>query len=205
MTLKTRGAAFHSARDPELESTPTSRHEFADGSVALQHDITRGFLPDEFQSCDCFYAEPPWRRGVKIFNERAGITGSTLRDVVAGIGQFLAQEEFTNQLRPVVLMCSAQDLPLYRDACPEMQQAKPTIISAFKKKAEAMVMTWNVSAALDFTDTESIRRSLLLDHQCVGDFCCGYGHTAVQARSMGKRFVCSDFNARCIGHMKANL
>jgi hypothetical protein len=42
-------------------------------------------------------------------------------------------------------------------------------------------------------------------HSCIGDFCCGYGQSARIFRSEGKQFVCSDFNASCIGFIRETM
>ena len=198
--LNIRGSAFHSAHNPEIDVKPCEFHRFADDSIALQHDITKGHLPEAFDCCDCFYAEPPWRYGIKTFNKRAGSDDHSLTDVVRGIAAVIE-----NETRPIALMVSRADLPLYQRLCPPIDKIINTTIGAFKTQYETRVLVWNYKRPLDPMTTKSIRRSLLIDHSCVGDFCCGYGHTAVDARSMNKRFVCSDYNARCIGHLKETL
>lgn len=49
---------------------PIERVEFPDG-VAMRHNLWEP-LPQEFDQCDVWYAEPPWRAGYDRFNERAG-------------------------------------------------------------------------------------------------------------------------------------
>jgi len=193
------GNPYHSAlREEDPSAQALSRCEFPDGSVALQWDITKGYLPPDFAACDCFYLEPPWRAGMKVFNQRAGSPDHVLQDVVAGIAKVVQTET-----RPIALMCGKQDSKTYLKLCPEPQQIKETTLVFHR--CSALILTWNVTSPLNYSTNEAVCQSLAAQYNCVGDFVCGYGETARVFRQNQKRFVVSDYNAKCIGHMADHL
>jgi len=192
---------YHSALKPEDPcAAALAKHVFPDGSIALQWDITTGKLPGEFGQCDCFYVEPPWRAGMKVFNQRANSPDHILKDVVQGIASVVTSEQ-----RPIVLICGKQDSKTYMRLCPEPQQTIQTQI-AFHK-CDALAFLWNIPYGLDLNpeSNETLCKSLAETYDCVGDFVCGYGRTAKIFRDYGNRFVMSDYNAKCIGHMAAHF
>lgn len=50
-------------------------------------------------------------------------------------------------------------------------------------------------------NAEQLLRSLATRYSVLADFCAGYGRTARVAAMLGREFIVSDINPRCIGHI----
>jgi hypothetical protein len=185
----------HAANHAPASAAPVDAWRGADGSTALQFDVTAGPLPPQYDACDVFYADLPWARGQAIFNARAGVvaTHSELLDAVAAIVTGDA---------PAYLVLGRQDLR--RLPCP--RATLPVRLNRYAAVAAAWVPASDAerfATARPATDIELIR--CLADwHDCVGDFFCGYGRTARIFAEAGKQFVVSDYNARCVGYIAAS-
>ena len=168
-------------------SKPRNRAELPSG-VAFTFDITQGFLPVEYNSCDVLFSMMPWRAGYKEFNRRANITEKR---------QWLHFVEMVSRIissisTPVVLMWGKhveKDLPQYDWSVPS--------------KEGLIFYGWRLPRppASKLLTREQMLMGLCVEYSCIGDFCCGYGETGIFAQSAGKSFVLSDFNANCIGEV----
>jgi hypothetical protein len=185
--------AYHSALSavPVVAGEPIERHLFADGSVAFAHDLMRG-LTDDFDQCDVLYGEPPWPAGVDIFNERAGAdwTFSQIYRTIAAI--------VTSAGKPVVVTTGVRGLQML---------PKPTqTLTITLNGAKAFAVCYGVSFEFPGVPSSAdVLAELARRFDCIGDFCCGYGRSARAFKAVGKRFVCSDYNAVCISVLKASI
>lgn len=184
----------HAANRAPADTVPMSAWRSNDGSTALQFDVTTGPLPAAYEACDVLYADLPWARGQGVFNARAGATAthSDLLDAVAAI---------VTADTPAYLVLGRQDLcrlPVPTTTLPVRLNQYAAVTAAWVSARDA----GRIRAARPTTDVELIRH-LAGWHNCVGDFFCGYGRTARIFAEAGKRFVVSDYNARCVGYIAA--
>lgn len=165
------------------------RADFPDG-VALCHNLWLP-LPAEYSECDVIYAEPPWRHGYDVFNDRAGTQDPPWPDFMRRVADVIAQRSC-----PVVITAGKGTLRFLQqpDACYETQL----------NGGDAMLLCYGL--ALENSETsESALHEICQRFSIIGDWCCGYGRTALIARQHGKRFVVSDHNATCVGYMAGAL
>lgn len=173
----------------ELSAEPCDRVEFSDG-VALCHNLWHP-LPVEFAACDVWYAEPPYRSGYDVFNGRAGCVDPPWPVFQRRIGR-LAEEAPV----PVVLAIGRDAIRYHPGAdggLPVKHNGEP-----------AWLVTYRALIGRPQTTDEAIHE-LMQRHECIGDFCAGYGRTGRIAREHGKRFVMSDHNPVCIGVIAKNF
>lgn len=164
---------------------PCDRVE-AQGCVAMVHDLLTGPLPREFDRCDVFYTDLPWRAGFKVFERRAGKTGRVYLELMRALGLLVTKLWD----RPMILIGGKTELR-HLPPC----RSERTILNGDR----AIAAIYGQLPAIDYSDSWEIQRGLARHYQCVGDFCCGYGRVGRIFRRAGRRFVMSDYNARCIG------
>jgi hypothetical protein len=186
---------YHSAlKNGTIEqSQPVQRFVYKN-SVAFAYDIFDP-LPNDFNACDFFYMEPPYPAGVKVFDDRVGISGRSYTDLAARISQFI---DLTN--KPIVMPMSKTVIKHY----PKPMQAFETDFTHSVKGLKTMVYAWNIELK-EYKTTEDVLIGLLNTHNCVGDLFCGYGNTAQIAINQNKDFVVSDYNPYCIGFISTLL
>jgi hypothetical protein len=158
------------------------------GGIAFQHDIRTG-LSLEFGVCDVIYAEPPWPDGFETFNERAGTTGGTYRELM----QAIAKAVLSDTKAPAVLLVGERAIKLL----PPFLDHVKTILNG----NEVWAISYRTRLPATPRTSEELVAWLATRFQCVGDFCCGYGKAGRIFYRAGKRFVLADYNARCIGHI----
>jgi len=163
------------------------------GSVAMAHDIMRG-LPPEFDKCDVFFMEPPWRSGFEVFNARAGVADQrAYPDFMAAVGRIIESIR-----RPAYVIIGKADLKLL-----------PRPAATYQLRAidggQYVCAIYNEKVPCVAPSEMSLLAMLAHRHECVGDFLCGYGKAAVLFHAAGKRFVASDYVRHCIGVLKRRL
>lgn len=183
--------AYHTAMKTGqvVDAPAVGRAEFPDG-IALQHDLFDP-LPAEYEACSVIYADPPWRHGYDVFNERAGASAPEWSVFMRRVGEVIDSTP-----TPIVL-CMGSTAMRY---VPRPTVAYQTTLNG----AKAILACWRVTVDNHAT-AESALDELCQRHDVIGDFCAGYGRTAIVARAHGKRFVVSDHNATCIGYMAGAL
>lgn len=183
--------AYHTALSHgQLEEAPACTYAEANGSVAMQHNIWDD-LPPDFNACDVMFCEPPWRAGYDIFNERAGFQDPPWSEFMKRINTVI-----NNVQVPIVVTAGKAALRYLTG----YTATYPTSLNG----ASAYLVAWN----LELSDTESAEtavQEVCRRFNVIGDWCCGYGRTAVYAKREGKRFVMSDHNAQCIGYIAENI
>lgn len=183
---------YHSALRQELAIDGELDYYEKDGSVVFKHDITNG-CHDVFWRADVIYTEPAWQHGYEIFANRAGINQPkpykeyllAIKDVIETLSvpaYVVMGRHMVRILRPE---CTAE-LRLHGYKCLlGIYNADPINVP-------------NNTAALQHVAQNP-------DYRCILDFCCGYGNTAAAALRAGKKFVCSDFNAKCVYYIAKEI
>ena|SRR5215216_3207392 len=186
---------YHSAHLPPIENTiSTNRWIGRDGSVAFVWDMLYGELPPEYNHCDVFYADLPWRTGFQTFNQRAGITDNrTYRQFMATVSKIVA-----NVNRPTVLVSGKHAL----DYLPVPTQTEAVQMPGTRQ--DALAIFYNLVTGPNWHEIHGLLQQLARTYQRVGDFCCGYGSAPRAFAQHGKPFVASDFNPACIGYIAGN-
>lgn len=161
-----------------------------DGNVALVHNITET-LPKHFDRADVLYAEVPWRYGYNEFMKRAHVVDINYQDFLSGLNRIIKENN-----KPIIIL-GGKELGKY---IPKPQQVFNTrlIIGSY-----AVAYVYNYSMK-PFEISAQIIDFLATRFNCLGNFCCGYGYTGNIFFRSGKKFVMSDVNSGCIGHIKSN-
>jgi hypothetical protein len=177
---------YHSAHLPE-EAAPALGRFDRDGSTALVWDITAGELPAEYEGCDVLYSEPPWVRGVDVFNARAGVSDVTFTAVMAGIAAIV--ESNTRPAHIVIGKQAVKRIPKPDALVPIQLNQWAALVAVYRTEPVP------VQTSVELTAVLAAR------HERVGDFCCGYGRALRAFVQRGKKFTGSDYNPRCIGYI----
>lgn len=179
---------YHSGLREADDAPIVHRTEFA-GGIAFVHDIKNGF-PDEFETCDVIYAEPPWKVGFKAFNQRAESDAvKTFEALCNLIGKAIVETT-----KPVYLVCGEAGLKYYPVAS-RMEiklHGAPAVVLAYRGDLPSYERRMT---------SEQVVAWLAQRYDRVGDFCCGYGQTGRIFVGAGKQCVLTDYNPRCIGHI----
>ena len=180
---------YHSALLPELATTPCKRVIFGE-STAFVHDLTRG-IPLDYDRCDVFYTEMPWRPGYAKFLERAGVSGtSSFLDYVKALCTI------TERQNPFIVILGASLLRYFPDPTTRLNIRFPRDLH---KGAECIAIAYNVDLPQGIRTTVDVTTWLAGAYSCVGDPSCGYGNTGRVFVENGKTCILSDINPKCIG------
>ena len=156
------------------------------GSLVILNDIVTSGIPKEFSQCEVIFSDVPWPHGLKIFDERAGVSGRHYDDfsqALSGIVKSLAI--------PVYLTLGKTLLK----NLPAPSGTEKTILN----KAEVILAWWNVEHTGPTDSVESLQAYLGQTYAVAGDFCCGYGESMFNFLSGGgKRFIASDYDGHCV-------
>ena len=190
--MKKLDLTYHSAYNEEenLESIERFENEMI---VALRHDV-RQPLPEEFNSCDLLYTEPPWKAGFERFNKRAGVSGGTFRDLMLTLAGVLYEAPV-----PAVMVCS----PTVLNELPTRTDEMPVLLNG---AADARMCGWGLSfETLRENGVRTQIDALTLfaeEYSKVGDPMCGYGDAGKVFAAAGKGSVLSDYNGKCIAYIR---
>jgi hypothetical protein len=186
--------AYHGAHRDTVAAEPVSRWENG-ACVAFTHDLmSAATLPAEFQQCDVFVTDLPWRNGYDAFNERAGVgDGRTYQQFMRRVAEIV--ESVT---APTYLVTGRHALPLL----PEPD----AILAMMLNEDAAVAIGYRPGAEGDgrYGVVPEFLYALAQRYTTVGDFCCGYGSAGRFFLRSGKRAVLSDFNPLCIGYIAAH-
>jgi len=168
---------------------PATRFEMGD-NVALWHDLVADpTLPQEFDSCDVLYAEPPWPAGFDRFNRRAGtMDGRTYADLLTALTRLIEDRQ-----EPVILILGRQA----QRQLPEAQQ----VIRMTMNGGAVLALLHRVELDPPPATNLALLAALARLYSRVGDPMCGYGLTARVFTAAGKAWTLSDSNRMCIGHI----
>lgn len=181
--------AYHTALKGgvNLDDYPAlERADFPVG-VALRWDVIHEPMPAEFSSCDVWYGEPPWKAGHEHFTARAGAKQQTWGELNARIGWMIRMADI-----PIVMTAGKAALK----QLPDPDNVYDTDLNG----NAALLVCWGTKLWNYGTAQDAIH-DLADRFDCIGDMFAGYGRTASIATHYGKRWVMSDYNARCVGVM----
>jgi hypothetical protein len=181
---------YHSALHEDLALPELSFFE-SNGSMVFQHDLTAS-IPEIFKTADAIYSEPSWQAGYEIFQDRARAGNSTFK------GYLEAIKSLIKSLNKPTFMVIGKHM---------LKALEPSGYTNIKlNKWDAILGLWNE----DWVVPTSIKTNLdVIDfvvsrYSIIGDFSCGYGNVAAGAIKKGKKFVCSDLNAKCVYYVAKN-
>lgn len=187
--MKVGDYVIHSALGTRPDAPALDRFQGRNG-LALTWDLAaEGLLPEAFDQCDVLYAEPPAPAGWRVFHERAGIEPAMTYRAFIGLCSRLVQDR-----GGVLVVCT--------------QAEKYALAARFTERVELHRPDWSQLAKW-YCDPPK-RSSLTVDgvlttlagrYDCIGDFCCGCGHTGAAFVAAGKRYVMSDVEPRCTGYI----
>ena len=177
---------YHTALKPEHDAAPCQT-VVADDSIAFCHDIFAG-LPDEYDFAQVIYTEIPWLDGFDTFEGRAGASGRDYASFLAALSNIIMESSL-----PMVIVAGKKA----RKYLPEPVEAYSTKLNG----APAAAYCYRIGLS-NYASDMDILAELTRRFDVGGDFCCGYGRTAKAFRDAGKRFVVSDYNPTCIGHIR---
>ncbi|MDR2408356.1 MAG: hypothetical protein LBE13_09650 [Bacteroidales bacterium] len=179
---------YHSALHDPIINIPCTRFE-SDHVLALQHDMSIGIPNDVIERCDVIYGEPPWLRGIEVFNQRVGISTFTFDKLVTSICNII----------------EASKIPMYFIVAAHLLKKLPKPVYSYNiilNTSGAFVVCYNTDKIINAKTNLLFIVELAKVYNCVWDFCCGYGNTGRIFRQYKKNAVLSDFDAQCIGYIK---
>jgi len=165
----------------------------SDGSIVFKHDILDGYHR-LFDGADVIYSEPAWRHGFEKFMQRAGAKG-----------------DFNTYLAAIRGMITELDIPAYVVMGIQMKRrlAPDHIIPIKLHGYKCLLGVWNDSdsktTVADVTTNYDAVDCITKKYKTVLDFCCGYGNTALAAKTHNKNFVCSDVNGKCVYYVATEV
>lgn len=194
--------AYHSSLSDPEQATPRRRVRIG-ASVAFVADLGAG-LPKEYAACDLLYSEVAWEHGYKLFVERAG-GGNDYATYLHELGRIAETAP-----APCIFICGKRAL---REMPKPAETVPVNLNTGGRFIAEAVAVTYRCRLPRvkerhrDWTniDTEHLLHALADRYACVGDPSCGYGNTGRVFLAHGKRFVMSDVNPACIGHIAEHV
>jgi len=200
--------AYHSAlKNNKVEIYPDISRVDSGRSESFCYDIMEdmtGPLPSEYNGCDVFYIEPPWRAGFQVFNDRVKTT--------AAHGY-----SFTDFMRRIAYLILGIDAPVIVVWGKEAKRYLPNTnqtIKAIHNGDPALGYCYNLDKGTyerlfpeigRDRSSKDIIEILATEFTRAGDFVCGYGNTGRIFRSYGKEFVLSDMNPKCIGYISEHI
>lgn len=182
-------AVYHSALTSgvEFECDPVPGPVHFTQGVAFQWNIMESPIPAFYRSCDVLYLEPPWPAGVKEFDKRAGVTTPSYSDLISRVESIILELGV-----PALMPCSKQAQRVLR--------TPDYLTTCILHGGPVDMAVWN-GPEYDGVLNTDILDSLARRYECIGDFCCGYGLSGFRFWKAKKRFVLSDYNAKCIGYL----
>ena len=181
---------YHTALGNDVGRWP--RLECHDGKhgVTYASDLNLG-IPVVMYQADVWYSDLPWRDGYTKFADRAGVQQARpYSELLERLGK-----EIRENGPPTVLITGKHAI---RHLIPE------AVAEATLNGGSAVACLWGFPAWEGVRDAEDILRELARAHNCVGDFCCGYGRAGRVFAQAGKRYVMSDLNPECVGYIAAH-
>ena len=188
--------AYHTALSKDFVTfsnvRPTSLVELPNG-IIMQNDIVKNGLPDQFASCDFFYAEPPWPHGLKVFNKRAGVADFPYKHMASALNSVINDWQ-----KPTYLIIGQN---IVRQLVKPAQWLPTTL-----NKDAVFLAVWNDEYTGPSESASVILQNLGKKYEQIGEIMSGYGASVKSFLSGGgKRFVAADFDGKCVTVMAAQI
>jgi hypothetical protein len=203
---------YHSAlKNNSIEQLDSKDRVAINGSIAFTYDVMSGKqLPFEYDACDVLYAEIPWKHGFDIFNSRADKANVITQETKwRRYDDFLLRIlQITQSSKKPTFLLVGQFFSSYllKHNAKEMFIKYPIMLN----NGKAWIYCANLYNPFNWlfldkyhthTSTETLISDLAQRFERVGDFMCGYGTTGRIFMMNKKKFVMSDYNSKCIGHI----
>jgi hypothetical protein len=195
---------YHSSLT-EPERAPSVSRLSVGHSIAFVADINDG-LPSEYSDCDIIYSEIAWRRTFSVFAERAGVA-SSYEGYIKSIA-VIAEAAMLGNVAPTIIVCGKTEekrLPKPTERIPVNLNTGGRFITEAIAIAYGSELPRLKPEKWENSSTVDLLSAIANKYSRVGDFCCGYGNSGIVFCAHGKSFVMSDFDPKCIGHIKQSL
>ena len=175
-----------------VNAEPTTRFSHM-GCDGIHNNIVTD-IPLELLGCDVVYCEPPFPRGIKVFDERAGEQTGSHDNFAKGFARmwnFLGNKpRLSVASKPLLRYLPAPDLQV-----PITMNGNAETLSC-----------WGIDVPAGLTSLE-LCGHLGERYQRLADPLCGYGGNVIafwRARK-GNTFVACDYDARCITVVRSRM
>jgi len=159
----------------------TDRHLIGRSSVVFRHDIVNG-LPIEYNYVDVLYSDIVWPKGMKVFNEAAE-AGTDYEQYMGALVSIIKSVRV-----PVFIVAGMAEQKRFESA----NDFRPITLNGDR----AWLYSWRETVKSN--EAVKILKEIARGHDRIGDFCCGLGRTGKVFYDLGKSFVMSDINGRCV-------
>ena len=177
-----------------LSGYPATNKFLINNNIGFRRNIVVEGYHNNFDLCDCFYCEPPYPSGLKIFDKRSG-------QITKSYAVFCAQfSRFWDRIG---------DKPKFAVASKQLLKSLPKPDFQVQIKLNSNIETlscWNAEVPNNLSSNE-VCFYLGTKYHCLGDPTCGYGNSVlsfIKARKTNT-FVASDYDGRCISVIKMRL
>lgn len=207
---------YHSAtkKAKELNIKNSLGFYSVNNSVVFRHDIVSKEIHPFFKDAEAIYSEPAWPAGYAIFCERANKT------IIRGL-------DYSSYLLSILSVVYALKVPTYLIIGARMGKLIDSLIGDYIPDLDidwtfpTKILGYRAYVLTAFLTQDQINN--LLDQQCniknntdiiehvtsnhdhILDFSCGYGNIVESAMRKGKKFICSDFNGKCVYYVASEL
>jgi hypothetical protein len=191
---------YHSILKDELPIEQELESYQAGGSRVFRYDIVNDRpVPEIFKKAQVIYSEPAWPYKYDVLCKRAGLKKDEI--------------DYADYLENIWTLIHGLGVPAYIIASSKMMKIllDPELIVPVKLNgAEAKLCIWNIPYD-DFIFIENNSKNTDIIKYVVGkyntilDFSCGYGNIVRPALDVGKKFICSDFNAKCVYYIASEF
>jgi len=187
---------YHSALTKEIETNELNSFEI-NNSTVFQNDISKCYLPPIYETCDLIYMELAWKSGIKEFNKRSKAKVQ-FNEYAKAICKMI--EEFQKPIFLITGFCDVGSYPI-----------PDNVLKTTLNGSECAILIYHFDVNFDSNFTFELKNNsdILLNwlsnhyqFKTVGDLNCGYGKVGLKFYNMGKNFVMSDYNKKCIYKVK---
>lgn len=189
---------YHSALTKEIETNELTSFEI-NNSTVFQNDISKCYLPPIYETCDLIYMELAWKSGIKEFNKRSKAKVQ-FNEYAKAICKMI--EEFQKPIFLITGFCDVSNYPI-----------PDNVLKTTINGSECAILIYHFDADILYHDLFAMKvkndSDFLLSFlsnfdrfQTIGDLNCGYGKVGLKFYNMGKNFVMSDYNKKCIYKVK---
>lgn len=166
--------------------------------VTFQHDLSEGFH-EQFSRADVIFSGLSWRAGYRAFAQRAGV------EAEGPHGDYLQAVQNTIDMLdvPAFIIIGRHAL----NVLDPDQMFDIAITEGNTIVPGAVLMVFNADlVGVPKTSGEMLKMVAASPKwDTLLDFSCGFGEVARAALAAGKRFVCSDINAKCIYYIAQTM
>lgn len=177
-----------------LRGYPITNRFVINDNIGFRRNLVVEGYHENFDLSDCFYCEPPYPSGLKIFDERSGERTKSYSDFCTQFANFW---DVVGD-RPKFAVASKQLLK---------SLSKPDFQVQMRLNANIETLScWNAEAPNNLTSNQ-VCYYLGTKYNCLGDPTCGYGNSVISFIKARKTntFVASDYDGRCISVLKMRL